>query len=152
MFDESQTRQIPSDRFEEAMQGLAWSGTAVGVHLARVSPTSWMGKTAETSLGYALDTRVFTTYMGPWTQVTIKIEMSIEDKGAIFLWVSWAVCFPAAAVLWLLAYQDCTKRKAELFTALWHGSDRALPAGPAVGGPMHGPADPYQMGSGFGPR
>lgn len=129
------------------MQDLIWAGTGIGVNLARVGPTSWMGKTAETSLGYTLDTRVFAHYAGPWTQVTIKIEMSVEDKGAIFLWLSWAVCFPAAAVLWILAYQDCTKRKAELFAGLWHGTERAQ-LGPAPM-PQAGTSDPYQLGSGF---
>ena len=150
MFDESQSRQLPSDRFEQSMQDLVWSGTAVGINLARVSPTSWMGKTAETSLGYTLDTRVFAQYAGPWTQVTIKIEMSVEDKGAIFLWLSWAVCFPAAAVLWILAYQDCAKRKGEVFAALWHGTERTQLGQASAPGTSGG--DPYQLGSGVGGR
>ncbi len=132
------------------MQDMAWAATGVGLPLARVSPTSWMGKTPETSLGYKLDTRVFANQAGPWTQVTIKIEMSVEDKGAIFLWLSWVVCFPIAAVLWILAYQDCTKHKAQVFAALWNASERAQLGSPHA--PGAGSMDPYQMGSGFEQR
>ena len=145
MFEDSQTRAIPSDSYEQSLAGLAWAAGPHGRPLARVSPVMWMGKTAESSYGFVLDTRVHAVPMGQWTNVTIKLEMSVEDKGALLLFVSWVLCFPAAVVLWLLAWSDYSKRKQQLFYDLWRGSEGNAP-------PMLAAAaetDPYRLGSGF---
>jgi hypothetical protein len=143
MFEETQTRPLPTDAVERALAGMAWAAQPYGAQLTRVNPTTWMGKTSETAFGYCLETRVFAATTGPWTQVTVKIAMSIEDKGALILYASWVLCFPAAIVAWALAYSDFSKRKNQLLADLWRGAD-----GPGALGSAQYDPDPYRMGAG----
>lgn len=146
MFEDTQSRPIPTDAVERALAGMTWAAQPYGAQLQRVSPTTWVGKTGETSFGYRLETRIFAAPAGPWTQVTVKVAMSVEDKGALILYASWVLCFPAAIVAWALAYSDFSMRKNQLLADLWRGAEGpvALAAGP------YDP-DPYRMGSGLGP-
>lgn len=102
------------------------------IALAQIGPTSWMGKGAESGYGTAPKVTLIAVPMGGGYALDLKIEAELEDKGIIFLGVSWAVCLPVAAVLFFLAWRDFSNRRDQLFAAAW--SVLQLGAGPPVAG------------------
>lgn len=102
------------------------------IALAQIGPTSWMGKGAESGYGTAPKVTLIAVPMGHGYALDLRIEAELEDKGIIFLGVSWVVCAPVAAVLLFLAWREFSNRRDQLFAAAWNAGQ--LGAGPPIAG------------------
>jgi len=102
------------------------------IALAQIGPSSWLGKGSESGYGTVPKVTLIAVPMGQGYAVDLKIEAELEDKGIIFLGVSFAVCFPVAAILLFLAWSEFSKRREALFAAAWGALQ--LSAGPMPAG------------------
>ncbi len=120
MFDRIERREIPGQDLYGVIARMHHALSATGqIGLTQVTPTSWVGKSPEVGLGMVVKATVL-AYPNPYgTTMDLKLEAELEDKGILFLYVSWLVCLPIAPFLFFYAYNDAKKRKAALFEAAW---------------------------------
>jgi hypothetical protein len=113
-----------------------------GIATQQVGPSEWSGRASDTRYAMApLATLSAYPATGGFV-VRANVSAEFETNGLIVFVLLWLVCFPAAVIVAVLAYQEWQKKQSELLFAIWGPVAQRI-ASPT---PLYAPWPPPPLG------
>jgi hypothetical protein len=134
MFERREVRTLPTGDLWGTigpLQETLFRAGAIATQAA--GPGLWIGKSPQKPYGYVIKATI-KAFPGPnGLTVDLKLEAELEDKGIALLYGGWLICFPVAAIFFLLAYQECRQAQIALYNESWAALPYCLPTSTAFG-------------------